>query len=429
MENKEKPIRNVVTVTTKYYGALWVLALVTTFVISQYFNWDSWASIVSFYPNEPPGNVKADCLPKPLGVHYFGDLVSFSCHSMEQNPYFPPIGFNYFPLAYIIGKPFGWLLREGLIYALVLFVALFAQLVFILQQVRHKENPQSNYPIYWVIAIVLLSSPGIATLDRGNIQLLVFVAMAVWLRSEVSQKSVLGAIWLGMAAGIKGYPAFFALYYVKRKEWRALATFSTSALLSFIVPLLVMGNGVVANSRLLLEQLQTFRDAGSVDSITRYNTSLRSLLAVLSRTAFFGELLPSLLLKAVEFVSENYTFVGAFLMLFIAVLSLSRAVELFEFTTLGAVACCLLPDLVATYVLGFFWLPLFALDPSRLLNPYRQVVVILVSVILVPKGIPIFDSQLLFSLTSIINPLAMIAILVVTGLSVAKSARSRLRTL
>lgn len=39
---------------------------------------------------------------------------------------------------------------------------------------------------------------------------------------------------------------------------------------------------------------------------------------------------------------------------------------------------------------------------------------------LVPKGFPVFDSGILYSLTSIVNPLLMLCILGIIGLSVAK---------
>jgi len=418
MDSDDNSRSNIRDTTTKYYFSCWVVALIATFVSSQYLNRDSWANIVSFIPNEPPGNVQTDCLPEPIGVHYFGDLVSLSCHAMEKNPYYPPIGFNYFPLAYLVGKPFSWLLPLGLIYPLVMFVAFFGFLILKLRRLRSQESPQFRYPFFWVLGVVLLSSPGIAILDRGNVQLFVLIGMAGWLGSELRSRPNLGAVWLGIATGIKGYPVFFALRYVKSRNWRALAIFTASALTCYLVPLWIMGNGILTNTRLLFEQIQAFRAAGSVDTITRYNTSLRAALGVIDKSSISSNSLPDVVNKLGGMGSSHYTLVVLFLALLIVAISFSKYVHLFELTALGAVFCCLLPELVATYVLGFFWLPLFTVGYTEVLNKNQRLITILISFILVPKGFPVFDSGLLYSLTSIANPLLMLCILGIIGFSV-----------
>lgn len=133
-----------------------------------------------------------------------------------------------------------------------------------------------------------------------------------------------------------------------------------------------MGGGILTSTRLLLEEIRVFRDAGMVDTITRYNTSLRAAFGVIDKSSTFSNSLTDVVNKLGSKGSSHYTLVVLLLALLIVAIAFSKHVHLFEMTALGAIFCRLLPELVATYVLGFFWLPLFAVGYTEALSKHQR---------------------------------------------------------
>lgn len=391
------------------YMTAWTVSLVAMFVRSQYQQQDAWSNMVSFFSNEPPGNVTPECLPSPVGVHYFGDLVSWGCASLLKNPYRDSWGSAYFPMAYWVGKPFGWLLDHGLITALYLFWAVFAAIIAMVWKISRRINSENlDLLTVWVIFSIVLSAPGIGVLDRGNAQVTVFLALLMWMSHEYKAEHQFGAIWLGVAIAIKGYPIIFAVNYIRERRWRSLATVLLTASLGFVVPIVSFEGSLTLTVSSFLNQLTTHVQS---DGVVRYNSSLLGLFRVIEESTDSGSYLLEPLNKLVAVTIREYAILSLALAVVLIVFAMSRSIGFFEFLVLGSVFCCLLIEVVGSYVLGFFWLPLLVACGQEEMNSRRRVTLFGIALILVPKGLTLgSDSGVIFSLTTVLNPILMIVI-------------------
>ena len=78
------------------YVGIWAASLCAGYLMTQYLQKNSFARFFSFYAEDAPGNVATSCLPKPIGVHYFGDFVSAACHAKLPSPYLSEFATNTF---------------------------------------------------------------------------------------------------------------------------------------------------------------------------------------------------------------------------------------------------------------------------------------------------------------------------------------------
>lgn len=387
----------------------WTISLVAMFVRSQYQQLDNWSNMVSFYPAEPPGNVPSLCMPNPIGVHYFGDLVSWGCGSLLENPYRDSWGHSYFPLAYWVGKPFGWLLEDGLINSLYLFWAVFVIFIAMIWMISKQiDSDNLGHLVIWVIFSISLSAPGIGLLDRGNAQLVVFLALMMWMFHLTKGDHQLGAIWLGVAVAIKGYPIIFAVHYIRERQWRAFIIAALTASLGFAIPIVAFEGSLAMTVSSFLHQLTSHVQS---DGVVRYNSSLLGLLRVLEEATDSGNNFLNPVHFLVALAIKKYTILSLVFAFVLIALTMNRSVEFFEFLVLGSVFCCLLIQVVGSYVLGFFWLPLLVACSLEQMNSRRRVALFLLALILVPKGLTLGSiGGITPSLTTILNPIIMVTI-------------------
>lgn len=391
-----------------FFGAGLSLYVLAAFVQTQYFARDTWANITSYFSNEPPWGIGDDCLPEPLGVHYFGDLVTTACHSLLKNPYEAATGTNYLPGAYWLMRPFGLLMRSGLVYALALYLLVFLlMLIAAFRLAPARQQIQSK--VLWTVSVVGYSAPGLAILDRGNTQLLVALFSILWLNDFQNSNNSRSAIWLGLATAVKGFPIFFALSYIRIRDWRALAIFVATFTGSVLAPLAFYRSGLVENVKLISTSLTEFRAYG--DWGLRYNSSLRAILLTLKEAGIGTTLVTSML--------ENYLLVIIAIAVALCFLALDRNSTLLHLCILGALFSCLLVDNVAQYSLSLFWLPLLVRN-SNMHRKWQSVAVGgILALLLVPKGFvvgklgdpPTGPELGPASLTSILNPLLMLMLL------------------
>ena len=389
------------------YLIMWTSAISYLFYLSQYREIDSFATFLSFYSAEPPGNVSVDCLPKPIGVHYFGDLVSAACHAKLPSPYISEWATNYFPFSYVIMKPFAWLMNFGLGLSMgALIICALLTIVFPIHlSLRHHRTFDS---VVFAIIAVVLSQPFISLIDRGNIQILVTGFVVLGLFNLNAEKSWVSPVLIGLATAMKVYPFIYMAIYVKHREWKRLAISVITALLVSLGSLLMFAGGITENFRMMFNKVLVFHDV--TNSALRYNSSLKALLLSVEEKnrGWAGDIAKELL--------SSYTLVTLCLVLILGVMILTVKMDMFSFGILAAVFCSLFLDLTATYVLTLFVVPLMHLSDSPIKSWTRFISLTCLAILLIPKGISLTESggkNDVASLTSILNPTMMIILFVV----------------
>lgn len=92
-----------------------------------------------------------------------------------------------------------------------------------------------------------VSYPIIHTIERGNIIILVLVALMVYLfyyDSKSKVKKELALICLAFAAGIKMTPAIFGILLIYKKDWKASIRTVIYGILAFIIPFFFFEGGI-----------------------------------------------------------------------------------------------------------------------------------------------------------------------------------------
>ena len=148
------------------------------------------------------------------------------------------------PRARQFGSP-GLLLRQDLgipflypvpcLYIVVLFTRLsphtttifllFTVATFVLATVlfsRHLQSLHAGWLFQAAVwATLLLGEPAQFLIDRGNMEVFLWLAIALGLVAFVRQKPYLAAIAFAIAACLKIYPALFLLLFLKRRQYAA----------------------------------------------------------------------------------------------------------------------------------------------------------------------------------------------------------------
>ena len=73
-----------------------------------------------------------------------------------------------------------------------------------------------------IVPILFLTYPFLFTMDRGNIEILLFISLLFFLYYFLQKKFVLSAIFLSIAIAMKAFPAVFLILYLPEKKYREM---------------------------------------------------------------------------------------------------------------------------------------------------------------------------------------------------------------
>lgn len=110
--------------------------------------------------------------------------------------------------------------------------------------IQQKLEPRSIFslPSCLLLLIGFISYfPTFATLQFGQVSLLLLPLLVLGWRAAHDQKSTKAAIFLGLAASVKPFIGLFLLYFLIRKEWRALLIFVASILICGLISIAFFG--------------------------------------------------------------------------------------------------------------------------------------------------------------------------------------------
>lgn len=396
----------------KFYSILWVGSYLVFIFITEYLNKDRQIRLLSFYAQDGPGNVDPACLPDPIGVHYFGDLVSAACHSRMSAPYLSTYATNYFPLSYFVLRPFDLLMRNGLPVVMAMVLIISVLLIPFPIYLKIRKSKKSIAFLFCILA-VFLSQPFLSILDRGNIQFLVTGFVVLGLYFIDMRKTNVSPVLIGLGAALKGYPVVFAFVFLRRREWRRFTVSISVAATTNLAALVMFPGGLSKNFEAMIRQLRPFTEVET--QWLRYNTSFKALLLsiVEKNDGIIGEI--------ASFLNRNYQIILVGLALLITALILNKTLEIFHFLILCSIFSSALIDLSATYTLSFFFSCFMFFEEINRDKKVNYVLLACLAIVLTPKGISVSPggSNEGASLISFVNPslmLIMLGCITFTGL-------------
>jgi hypothetical protein len=316
-------------------------------------------------------------------------------------------------------RPFAFIYDRSLILAIFALVIV-GVLTIVYPIWRSLQSRVSGENSTFVILAVILSQPFLSILDRGNIQIIVSGLVIVGFSKLDSKNESLSPVLLGVAAAMKAYPAVFLLIFIRRREWKRLAISICTGLTSTFLSLFLFAGSFGENFREMFTKVMVFREGETM--WLRYNSSLKALF-------LSGETSNNNLISSTStFLNQNYSAIALTLLIVLVGVIVCLKMEMFDFVILGALFCSLFIELTAAYVLTLFSLAFLYLDKLETFNRLRKFELTMVAIIMIPKGISV-DSNFSDhgpSLTSILNPLAMLALYcVIVASCLRKTLQSR----
>ena len=387
-------------------GELVALLLLTGFFIAVAFHYIEGCYLGKQYPFNTflfwPENAMVDFY-NPLQL------------AAKLNPYLTKTGAEpglYFPLTYL---PL-YLLSKITVNPVLFFVTTTVPL-FMALNVKYLNRAGFTGAALYKNALILscLSYPLLFCLDRGNLEIYVFLSVATAVYLLEDGRELAGAAFLALAIAIKGYPAVFLLLFLKRGNWRAALLACGLSVALLLGPLMLYHGGFAANLAGLRNGMDFFFHRYALDAYGySHNSSLFNLARIGDYFIYGWQDIPILLklfnLAALLLVGATAYYVW------------SKEDLLWKQTALLACATLLFTPVSSDYKMIILFLPLwlFITEPkcARLDTSYAAVFALL----LIPKEYPISSSAGMpqLSVAVIANPLLMLllcALIITEGLA------------
>lgn len=195
----------------------------------------------------------------------------------EESPAIPA----YFPFAYVFFYLFSFFSKgcSSLVFLLALFLTFIKSIKSIYSYISCY-----NITVYFKLFLIfLLAYPTIFSIDRGNLDIIVALAIIIFFFSYMEGKFLVACLWLVFAASLKGYPLIYLAYPLFfRKDIRfTLLSFILFIAVSFFAFLLFDGD-LNENVKSFFYSLQRYRETyvigfGSV----KYNSDIYDLIKLI----------------------------------------------------------------------------------------------------------------------------------------------------
>ena len=151
------------------------------------------------------------------------------------------------PFFILILLPFAWLSYSNalMVWSVMSFIATCAGILLVLKS--HPVLWNNKALRLWAFAGFLLYFPTYANFCIGQVSsILLLITVSAWLACRNGQNSKAG-ILLGFALSIKLFYGLFIIFFIARKQWRALISLTATFLTSSIIALLFYGNEIYKN--------------------------------------------------------------------------------------------------------------------------------------------------------------------------------------
>ncbi len=392
-----------------------IISYAFIFVSASYLSNVPLDAAVSFWSNDFPRPLPVSAYPSPAGHHFFGDfLVTFRL-AQQPSPYLAEgyVPFGYLPMSAVLLGP---LTPLGYWWALAIFLLVCITLLFLAIWKSFSDSDKVTPTL--VIALVLLSGPFMNGVDRGNVGLLMVGLMCLGASAELSGRRILSGVLFGVAAAMKLYPAFLGSVFLHRTRIKTMLTMAATTVVCVVVPVVVFAGGWWTNLSVMKDQFVGSSNFAHAERIHAFNNSFFALFHAMEMSEV------SWVNASGSVLVENYYLVIVVVALISLAVALHPRISNLSRYICSCVTMVFLPNIVGSYVLMIMIIPLLigcaviSRDRSSMSRLTLTQVVLLV-VILVPKGLPFPNplavwSQAESTFSSVLNPLLGLVLLTVS---------------
>jgi len=325
----------------------------------------------------------------------FNDFFNHFYTAKHLNPYYPPNLFTvYFPFTYFCVYLLTFLPAK-VAFALLfgIFICSFAYYVF-------RNLPASDYlgRISGVIILTFLSYPILFTVDRGNLEILVFLFLLLFVNYYQKGDNVKSVIFLSLAIAMKLYPGVFVVLFCADKKYKNIIYTGVLVLALSVFSAAVLEGGVQASLQGLQNNLGLFKEAymRSVMGL-HFNTSLYGAITILGKKFTF-----------LSIVIKYYTVLALIAFALISLFIVLKEKEFWKRVSLLVFMMLLLPQVTFDYKMIHLYIALMLFLNSHKQSQHDMLYAMLFGLILIPKDYLIIQPDI--SVAVFLNPLLMLMI-------------------
>jgi hypothetical protein len=373
-------------------------------------------SLLHFEPNLGPSVARNTWLFTPLDrfsdfTQVLGIFKSFNPYGLQDGSY-PPVG-------YWLVAPVSWMSYFAALYVyLAVFVGFTVWWCW-----RSFASSLRTIEGIVVVIIAFMSLPISFALDRGNVDLWVFILLVFGVAALERRKNALAASWIGLIAAAKIVPVIYLVAFVRRGGWRYI-------LLAIVVAVVATTAAFASFHGSILENFRGFRHAVSaleqqdnyLPSSTYYNSSIYGWAQAIGYG--IGGLHGSLLVRV---AIAPYVLPGEIAGVLLLAWYLRRHEQsLWRAMTLMTLWFLLLQDVAYYYQLLFLFVPLALFIKHSAVNRRSVRIACLYGLILAPKSYFFFGNSLVDSSVLLTAPL--LVALMIGVISDGQAERREART-
>jgi len=356
--------------------------------------------------------------PYPYTTFLFLPTQRFSDFTFAQsepflNPYFNNVyQGGQFPLAMLIYFLFTSIpLNISLLIFLILCSTAFAYLTNI---ILWGKKSSILLRLNDILPLVFLTYPFLIAMDRGNLEILLFVFLLFFLFFFLRERYTLSAVFLALAIAMKGFPAVLLLIYIPKKKYLEIVMAISIATLLTLGSLALFKGGFMANLNFLLHG-PFFSPQGSFVGQSNFVQRGVSLF-----TFFKIIFIETGLLKKIDMMRFLSTYIKLAALSFIPLAAYVVFIEkiLWRRVALLVFSMLLLPQISADYKLLHVYLPMFLFLLSEDHSRADFVYLIIFGLLMIPKDYTFLPHVLSDSGTHDISISIMINILSIIAASV-----------
>ncbi len=268
-----------------YFGIYAIVAVVGIY-LSSYFRFASTAAL-SVVVEDGWCNSKE----QGIGLHCFGDFYYNFGFVNLPNPW---VGspFPYPPLAAFIFKPFVFVysLTPNSPWALCLYLLILVAAILFVPYSISKKFQLSHSNRFLLLTLTITSAPILVAIDRGNIILLTFPLLYLFIIAEMESKHRKAFTYWTFMILLKPHLVILGLLFFRNKQMRRGILNCFLAFGFFIGSFILYPVNIAENLKAYLHQLISYQEYVSSGSLYPVNVSLGNTVSLLTR--FFFDTIP-----------------------------------------------------------------------------------------------------------------------------------------
>lgn len=314
----------------------------------------------------------------------FNDFFNMLKVCSSNNPYGigQISGSSYFPVAnsimFILGLTGYPYVSLGIVY--IIFITV---LGFYIKKMFGKKLTMELLPSF--IIITLTTYPFLFNLDRGNIDMVVFMFVVGFFYYSEREKTFISLLFLALSISMKLYPAVFMILLLKDKKYKEIAIVIVLSAIFTLGSLLSFSGTLSENIKALLRNLGEFNQNFNTFYGLQHNLSLYGVIRVITfimMTLIDGQVTHGVFTNAIPWYTLGVLILFAGICIYILFFEPTK----WKNVTILTIVMLLFPNVSFDYRLIFFFIPLMYFIKEETGSKHRNLYLLLFSLLFIPHN-------------------------------------------